>query len=196
MTVTDVIAFARSGELKKLSEVTYDDTTLISYINLGLIEIYKRFNLSTKEQSIDLDDNTTIYALNSDCMKVLNIFDENGDEYNLNDESDVLSIFEVNWNEIQVPNPDTGATISVIYMAEPTTMTAVGDTVPIPSQYLEPLLHYIGYRAHSAQNGNVNAENSTHYTRFEMSCKRLETLGLTQSDDVINKYTTQEKGYV
>lgn len=196
MTVNNVITQLRSAEFKGLSTKGFSDTDILSYVNLGLIELYKRFKLKTSESIIDLTNDDTIYELPEDCMYVLEVYDEDGDIYSLNDEDDQLSILTPSWNEIQVPNPEEGASISVIYIANPDWLTDVESTIPIPAQMLEALLHYCGYRGHLAQNGDAQSENNVHYIRFEASCKRLSELGLFAQDDLNYKLTTQDKGYV
>ena len=75
--------------------------------------------------------------------------------------------------------------ISVIYKPAPTWLVYIDETsltqkIPIPPQLIEPLLHYIGYRAHGSMDGNIKAENNTHYMRFVASCDRIEQLGLVR----------------
>ena len=55
--------------------------------------------------------------------------------------------------------------------------------VALPTVLLEPLLHYIGYRAHGAVNGSIQAENSTHYTRYEAACNKVLEMGGLPADD-------------
>ena len=182
MTVGDVVTQLKYGELRSLA--TKDDNVAItSYINLALIALYGRFKLKKSEQLISMVNNIVEYTLNPDLMTIDAIYDENGDEFALDDETSLFSINQVDFNTIQVPNPITGTTISVVYLTAPQTLiyvdaTSLNDIVPIPQQLLEPLLHYIGYRAHGAMNGDIKAENNTHYMRYEASVKRIKDLGL------------------
>ena len=57
-------------------------------------------------------------------------------------------------------------------------------TLPVPLQLTEALLHYIGYRAHGAMNGSIEAETNTHYQRFEASCQRAIAQGMYTSDSL------------
>lgn len=196
MTVQEVINFARYSELDKLSDKSITDDKVLSYINLGIIELYKRFTLKTSEQVIAISDNVTTYTLNTDVLNIVEVVDEEGNLYSLNNENDALSILTPSWNEIQVPNPRTGTSLSVIYIATHSLLTNLTDVVPIPLSLLEALLHYIGYKAHAAQNGSIQAENNTHYTRFEASCKRALDLGVTTQDDLNYRYSTAERGFL
>jgi hypothetical protein len=196
MTVGDILDDAKYGELQQLS-VKDNDKLIISYINLALLELYKRFHLRTDEQLVTLSAAQTIYTLDPAPITILGVYDEKGNEYSINDENDALSVFTVSYNKLQIPNPVDGAVVYVIYEAEPDVLTYAGtgnvaDTstrnqpVPIPASLREALLHYIGYRGHGSVNGAINAENNTHYMRFEASCAKADELNLVTRDDLVS----------
>jgi len=196
MTLNDVVTQLKYGELRSVASRN-DMDAIVSYVNLALIALYSRFSLKVSEQLIPMQDNITEYLLNEDAMTIRAIYDENGDEFALDDETSLFSIMQVDFETIQVPNPSTGATLSVIYLPAPTTLTYIDETsltsrVPIPPQLLEPLLHYVGYRAHGSMNGDIKAENNTHYMRYEASCKRIEDLGVVRKA-VIPAHVSQQE---
>ena len=196
MTLNDVVTQLKYGELRSVASKD-DMDAIVSYVNLALIALYSRFSLKVSEQLIPMQDNITEYLLNEDAMTIRAIYDENGDEFALDDETSLFSIMQVDFETIQVPNPLTGATLSVIYLPAPTTLTYIDETsltsrVPLPSQLLEPLLHYVGYRAHGSMNGDIKAENNTHYMRYEASCKRIEDLGVVRKAVVPAHVSQQE----
>jgi len=182
MTLGDVVTQSKYGELHSLA-IKNDNIAITSYVNLALQALYNRFMLKVSEQIIPMKDNIVEYTLNDDVMTIEGIYDENGDEFALDDDTNLFSILQVDFETIQVPNPSTGATLSVIYKASPKILTYVDESslnsrIPIPPQLLEPLLHYIGYRAHGSVHGDIKAENNTHYMRFIASCNEIEKLGL------------------
>lgn len=200
MTIQQAVDLATNGELKNLA-IASDTNAVIGFINLGLIELYKRFTLDVKEYLIELQDGVEIYTMPNDYMWLVTAYDEVTETSDdivsiipVNEEDNPASINTVSWNQIQVPVTIAGAYISIIYVAAPTyfTVNDLSETLPIPPQMLEALLHYIGYRAHTALDGNMQAENSTHYKRFELSCNRLEERGMLTSDDLSmsNRYET------
>jgi hypothetical protein len=196
MTLNDIVTQLKYGELRSVASKD-DMDAIVSYVNLALIALYSRFSLKVSEQLIPMQDNITEYLLNEDVMTIRAIYDENGDEFTLDDETSLFSIMQVDFETIQVPNPSTGATLSVIYLPAPTTLTYIDETsltsrIPLPSQLLEPLLHYIGYRAHGSMNGDIKAENNTHYMRYEASCKRIEDLGVVRKAVVPAHVSQQE----
>jgi hypothetical protein len=212
MTVADVIEYAKYGELAQLGvvvnlkstdpvEVVDAEKQILSYINLGLVELYKRFDLSTKEVVIPLLDNVTIYTITDAYYNnVYAVYGEDGKELGLNNQDDPLSVLTPSYNTVQVPNPITGTSIYVIYSASPTALvwaTPLSSiTVPLPSSMLEALLHYVGYRAHGAMNGNVDTENNTHYMRFDASCNKLKEIGMFADDGLTSDTKLEDKGWV
>ena len=215
MKLSTIIRQATSGELKNLA-VSNEEDVIVDYINLAMIALYARFPLKIEEAMLNLQTAKTLYRLDGtdsdvevegapieedNVLAVLDAFDESG-RISINDEDDDLSIFTASYNTIQVPISLAGAYISVIYQAAPEEVVYVdsGDgsatdtDVPLPKQLLEPLLHYIGYRAHGAVEGNVQAENNTHLMRFEASCARAEALGMVPADSYNRKNSV--KGFL
>ena len=197
MIVGDVLDLAKASELQTLA-VRKDDKSILGYINLGLLELYKRFPIETKEVILELESGTSEYILPSDCMYLVSAYSEVPEDSELpyielpiNEEDHPLSVNTVSWNKVQVPQAVDGAYISLIYVASPEMIrydevseSHLMQDIPIPPQMIEALLHYVGYRAHAATDGDIEAENTTHYTRFEASCARIEKSGLFTSDDL------------
>ena len=183
MTVQNVLDYAKHGELKQLA-VKDDVPAVLSYINLALIEVYKRFNLKIKEEIVTLSENITEYTMPDDFMLISGVYNEAGEYYVINDENDALSILTPSYDTIQVPNVTEGARISVMYKPAPVFLVDLADVVPIPVQVLECLLHYIGYRGHGSISGELKMENNSHYMRFEASVQRVLDLGLITVDTV------------
>lgn len=191
-----IIDAAKKGELQNLA-VSEDTETIIGYINLGLIELYKRFPVQLKEDMISLEDNTYLYSMPADFMWLVSVTEQvdiNGElvtvDVSINNRHDERSIFIVNWNTVKVPLIVDRSDLSFTYVVTPPTYTIADLTneVAIPIQMVEALLHYVGYRGHTAQSGEVQAENSTHYTRFNASCARLEASGAFSDDDMDMQY--------
>ena len=201
---------AKAGELKNL---VLDTDTILAALNLGIIELYKRFPLRVEEAIVTLG-NKEYYKMDgtdpdvdmptdAPYMWIVRAYGEvpmdcdvSVNELPINDEDNILSINTVNWCTIQVPASIDNETISLIYVAAPVLLTAVdlNKTLPIPPQLYEALLHYVGYRAHGALDGNIQAENSTHYQRFEASCQRAKESGMYTTDSM--EMDRNMKGFV
>lgn len=234
MTVEDVFDHAKYGELSQLGVVknlTSSDQTkvnaaakqVLSYLNMGLIELYKRFSLRTEETVITMLNSQTIYEISAqgvidgylsaypgDYNGVIAAYNEVGDEYPINEEEEPLSIMTPSWNTVQIPNPVTGEGVYLIYSAAPDRVVwdTIGATdldkytntlakvVSIPPVMLEALLLYIGYRGHGTRDSNINTENNTHLMRFEASCNRILAEGHITQEGLKRTRSLEDKGFV
>lgn len=150
MTVREIITLAQSGELLQISPTIRDnDNTVVAFINLGLIEIYKRFILRTEEAILTLKDGKTVYKLDgTDTTTVLvngveipcvvmgpskymymvaaygpglneGDYTSNDIVLPINEEDNPLSINTVSYSEVQVPLITETSQISIIYATLP-----------------------------------------------------------------------------
>ncbi len=182
MTVNDVVTQLKYGELRSIA-IKDDIPAIVSYINLALQALYNRFTLKVDEYVLVMEDNITEYTLPDNLSIIDSVYNENGEELSLDDPMDVNGILRVSYDTVQVPNPIAGDALSIVYISIPAKIVYVDETsltqkIPLPSQLMEPLLHYIGYRAHGSMDGNIKAENNTHYMRFVASCDRIDQLGV------------------
>lgn len=210
----------RTGELDSLSKKDKTDQKIVTYINMGLIALYSRFQLATEEAIVTLrpDIAKTTYTLNStdadvnvnghamtddEFMSIVAAYNEDGTTINVNDDKDPGSIFTVAYNKLQIPILEDNAYVSIIYRKNPTLVVFVDDgsggavdaDVALPMQLLEPICHYVGYRAHGAVDGKLTTENNSHYTRYDAACKRVEQLGAITADDTTMS-TVRSKGFI
>ena len=215
MTIQEAIDMAKRGKLKN-SNIVNNDAAILDTLNLGLVELYKRFPLRVDEAIITLRDGKTEYKMdgtdvdvsmpdNSQFMWIVAAYQEVTDEVEVNkvltvqipvnEEENPLSIQTVAWNTIQIPTVNDGAYVSLIYTAAPDLLTASDLTValPLPPQMLEPLMEYMCYQANSTLDAEVDTDK--YYQRFEASCSRIELRGMTTSDD-LDMSDRQLKGFV
>ena len=211
MTVASIINYAKYSELSQLgvvknlkstraAEVQEAEKQILSYINLGLIELYKRFTMRSEEEIVAMVEGQSLYTLTDPLLnKVYEVYDENGKPYPLNDETNVNSINTPSYNVIQIPTISLGNSVFVIYNSAPDELLWNADLttvdIPIPPIMLEAMLHYVGYRGHGATDGNVDAENNTHYMRFDKSCRKLVEEGAVSSDEIIMSKSLEDKGF-
>lgn len=204
MTVKQVIDLAKASELTGLPAASKDETVL-GFINLGVLELYKRFTLSVEEWIIALEDGQSYYTAPEDFMWIIAAYGEVGmdsvQEVNVlpvNEEDNPLSINTVGWNKVQVPLSVTGAYVSIIYAATPEvySVTDMDKTVNIPPQMIEALLAYIGWRANSTIDTGIQTEDTVWYNRFESSCSRLEVKGFINANDMVMTNRLNMRGFV
>lgn len=204
MTIRQVIDLAKTSELANLS-IGNKDEIVLGYINLGMIELYKRFNLRVEEWVITLEDNVDIYTTPSDFMWAIAAYGEVTDnqtdsvnELPINEEDNPLSINTVKWNKAQIPLSIAGAYVSVIYAASPVyyAMTDLEKEIDLPIQMIDAMLAYIGYKANSTIDSGIQTEDSVWYAKFEASCARLEEKSMHNSNDMFMNKRLDTRGFV
>ena len=204
MTVRQVIELAKASELSGLSIASKDDV-ILGFINIGVLELYKRFTLKVEEYIVTLEDNVSIYKMPDDFMWLVTAYGEVDSRSSelvnvlpINESDNPLSVNTVSWNKVQIPVSKNGSYVSLIYVASPAmyNLTDIDDTLDLPAQMLEPLLSYIGYRANSAIDTGVQTEDNAWYIRFENSCTRVRTEGMINSNDMFTNGRIDTRGFV
>lgn len=204
MTVRQVIDLAKASELNGLGKASTDEI-VVGYINLAMIELYKRFGLRNKEWLIELVDGVDIYTMPADFMWAVAAYGEVDirsteivNQLPINEEDNPLSINTVSWNKLQVPVAVSGAYISVIYVASPDvyTINDLEEVLDLPPQMLEALLAYVGYKGNSTIDSGVQTEDNAWYIRFEASCNKIREYGVMTSDDMYMNKRLSTRGYV
>ena len=204
MTVRQVIDLAKSSELNGLGVASRDDV-ILGFINLGVLELYKRFTLRNEEYVIELVDGVDIYTMPANFMWVVAAYGEVDvrsteivNQLPINEEDNPLSVNSVGWNKLQVPVAVGGAYISIIYVAKPDVyeLDDMNVEIDIPPQMIEALLAYIGYRGNSTVDSGVQTEDNAWYMRFEASCNKLREYAMVTSDDMYMNKRLSMRGFV
>lgn len=195
MIVQDVIDLSKYSELNSLA-IKSDNNAIITLMNMGIMELYKRFPLAINEFIVDLEDNKIFYDLPSDFMYPLEAYgevDENSTtkeapELPINDTDEPFSIFFPNHTQVQIPVVASGEHISILYASKPPRLTIndLNAELPIPDALIEALVYYIGFRAHTGIRSDGQSENSMHWIRFDQSCKKARELGVAYPLDSWN----------
>lgn len=163
MYLSEVFDFLSFGELAHLSIGGGDKSQIgieiidypkvITNINMGLIELHKRFVIKESELTLQLYNQITTYYLKSeyaasnttstqtykyildatqavpfqdDIMVLTHVFDELGDEFLLNDIDDTTSLYTPTQNTLQVPFPSDDQTLLITYRASPSRIDYAG----------------------------------------------------------------------
>lgn len=204
MTIGQVIELAKVSELNGL-KVGDNTSSVLGFLNLGVLELYKRFSLKVEEHIIALQDMVDIYTMPANYMWIIAAYGEvdirstdTVNELPINEEDNPLSINTVGWNKIQVPVSISGAYVSIIYVAKPEmyTLDDLDVELDLPPQMLEALLAYIGYRANSAIDTGVQTEDNAWYIRFDNSCSRIRQESMINSDDMFMSNRISKRGFV
>jgi hypothetical protein len=210
MKVSDVINFAITSELKQLSVANIDKTNkdrsanilaLISYINQGVIELYKRFGLATQSATLNNLYDGASWTMGEDYLYITYAKgnDDDESEIPINDEDADMSLFTPAPYQLFLSQDEDLVTtiteINITYMAVPPLLTKETDIVLLPVQFLEALLNYMAFKGHSSLSAQPNQDNNTYYQRFEASCQRIKNDGLNTIDNVSNE-KLGDRGFV
>jgi hypothetical protein len=151
MLLSDLFKTLTYGELSQLSFGGVEDSgiqeedypRIISHIQLGLTELYKRFPLRIEEIIIQQEDHIQTYYLEpqfaqtntestepykyimdseyqpfkNNVLKIERVFNEQGEELFTNDDAEYWSVHTPTYNSIQVPYPEKENAMSVEYRA-------------------------------------------------------------------------------
>ena len=223
MKVSQFLSFVRDSELSNLSSNSFTDDRLISFMNLGIIELSKRFRLATKVETIQTSMYTHIYTLrHSDVINILDIIDSKGKslisqkisdsenyDYKLMSNNSFLLKRKVDYVESithtkfrgggelenlqEVPAPDLS--LVVVYSAIADLVEDKEDDLPIPELFIEALMSYVGYKAYRTLGANGQSDSSEKWKVFEYCCTLAANSSFAGNDTILSS-SVQSKGFI
>ena len=217
MLVSELISLARSSELNGLSEVNMTTEKMLGFVNLGIIELSKKFNMVTKVEVIRTSPYTNVYSLrNTDVVQILEIFDSNGKEliryttidgenydyrlvgfntFLLKREEQYVTEYDENTGMAiidEVSSPDKE--LAVVYRGIADKVTSVLEEVPISDVFMDALLSYIGYKANSAVATN-EFETTRLWNRYMNSINEITLAGFDAFTDIPSR-SVASRGFI
>ena len=222
MKVSQILSIVRDSELSNVSSNSFTDDRLISFMNLGIIELSKRFRLATKVETIQTSMYTHIYTLrHSDVINILDIIDSKGKslipqrisdsenyDYKLMsnnsfllkrkfDYVDSITHTKVKGGELEdlqeVQAPDLS--LVVVYSAIADLITNKEDDLPIPELFIEALMSYVGYKSYRTLGVNGQNDSSEKWKVFEYCCSLVTNSSFAGNDTILGN-SVQSKGFV
>lgn len=217
MLVSELISLARSSELNGLSEVNMTTEKMLGFVNLGIIELSKKFNMVTKVEVIRTSPYTNVYSLrNTDVVQILEIFDSNGKEliryttidgenydyrlvgfntFLLKREEQYVTEYDENtgidiMDEVSSPDKE----LAVVYRGIADKVTSVLEEVPISDVFMDALLSYIGYKANSAVATN-EFETTRLWNRYMNSINEITLAGFDAFTDIPSR-SVASRGFI
>ncbi len=185
---------------------------IVAHINLGLIELAKRFPIKVRSTIIQQQDDVSIYTLDrkhaqSNTMSVYNKYimdsasvpfhntvfkietvkNELGEELPLNDPKNVLSVTTPAYNKIQIAYPSSANAVEVLYRSTLDKIEVDGlrpgsTEVEIPPSMLSALLLFVAYRVFNGLSDG-NRDSDSYLNKFEMACAKIKELSLINHDE-------------
>ena len=178
MLVEDILDIAKVGPLNNLL-VAQHDNIIIKFIDLGISELYRRFNMSIKVETILTNPLLALYELrNPDVSLFLSLHDSSHKELR---QSDVLGSNQVDYKVINfrsfLLNTPKDELLYAVYKASPSKVVDIKDVIDLPDSMIDALLMYVAYMGHSTINKDNTNEASTYNKRFEYACANLDNQG-------------------
>lgn len=222
MKVSQFLSFVRDSELSNLSSNSFTDDRLISFMNLGIIELSKRFRLATKVETIQTSMYTHMYTLrHSDVINILDIIDSTGKslipqrtsdsesyDYKLMSNNSFLLKRKFDYVESITHTPVKGGELEdlqevqapdlslvVVYSAIADLVTDKEDDLPIPELFIEALMSYVGYKLYRSLGVNGQNDSSEKWKVFEYCCSLVTNSSYAGNDNILGN-SVQSKGFV
>lgn len=222
MKVSQFLSVVRDSELSNLSSNSFTDDKLISFMNLGIIELSKRFRLATKVETIQTSMYTHIYTLrHSDVINILDIIDSKGKslipqrtsdsenyDYKLMSNNSFLLKRKFDYVESITHTPVKGGELEdlqevqapdlslvVVYSAIADLVTDKEDDLPIPELFIEALMSYVGYKLYRSLGVNGQNDSSEKWKVFEYCCSLVTNSSFAGNDAILGN-SVQSKGFV
>lgn len=165
---------------------------LLSFINLGIVALHRKFVLDTKVIEKDVVDSINFVEIRDKDVGIL-LEVMSGDNTPLrfpSVESVDYDIKEVSRGKFLLSKP-TFDKLFFIYTLTPARLTSLNEELPIPDLMLEALLHYMCYKGFSTLPSTVNQSpitmNDFYFKRFNKECTVLKDEGFDVVEDVISK---------
>ena len=183
MLVQDVLDLAKI-KLGNLA-ISKNNNALIKMIYLGESELFRRFNLSIKSETIRVNSNLSLYELrNNDVALLLSVYDREGVELKQSDviDSRIWDYKIINYKSFILNKPSDGL-LYAVYKASPTVLADPNDEIDLPDAMIDALLLYVAYMAHNtitsfdASKRGGMTESDLLYQKFLAACNELDMQG-------------------
>lgn len=181
MLVREVISLAKI-RLKNLSASKNDDV-LLTVLNLGVSDLYRRFNLKISSETVFTSKDLSVYELrNDDVNMLLYLFNREGKELK---QSDVLDSMDYDYKILNyrtfMLRHFIPSYVFAVYKANPIRLMDDEDEIDLPDAMISPLVTYMASQIEHTTNvwerGQVKMEASYHWQMYEKECQELIAQG-------------------
>lgn len=210
----------------KLDEAKHPQ--IVQYANDGLLRLFSRFILKEKEVIIEQTEHVINYHLRrefavssnssavrhryildddrapfvEDVIKILEVYDEDGCQYVLNDKDNTKSLFTPRPNTLQIPAPVNEAKVSILYQARHRLLDdrpehILNQEIEIPFFFENALQNYIAYKVYSDMNGQENIiKGDRNLAAYEAICLDAEARDLVNQTFQTSHQKLEQRGFV
>ena len=199
MKVDEVMSICKI-RLKNLS-ASKNDSTMLQLINLGISDLYRRFNLKLASETILVHTDMNVYELrNDDVSMLLYVYSREGRELRSSDVLDGLDYDYkiINYKTFMLRHLFDGY-VYALYKGNPIKLIDNKDEIDLPDAMIPVLATYVCSQIEHTTNvwerGQVKMEPSFYNQMYEKECQDLINQGYLVP---INTETVaiQMKGYI
>ena len=200
-------------------------SALFHYLNEALTKLHARFLLKENELTVLTFSHITKYDLikqhaitaeakpgvtqfiydsinnpfQGDVIKVLRVMGQNGLELPLNDDGKRYSLFTPRPNRLQIPYPDHGTHINVVYQAKHPYIE-YGDLcaqIDLPEVLESALTSYIAGGVYGNMNGQEHTvKGQEHMLKYEAHCQQVIEMDLVSNSTSTTTEKFDDRGFV
>ena len=143
---------------------------------------------------IDNEDNPFDHAV----IKILQVYDQYGNEFLINDRDNPCSLFTPQGNVLEVPNPQERMPLTINFQTfgAPILGDTLDETIDIPMVLEKALTSYIaGHVLGNMNSQESNAKSQEHLARFEAICAEAEDKDLLSNSSVSSNTKFEKRGW-
>lgn len=183
--------------------ISRDDDALYQYLNMGLSDLYEKFNIGIKSETVTIVSEQAVYQLkSSEANLIIRLYDETGRELQDNDVvgGKGWEYKLVNYKTFILNKPYNGL-MYVLYKSAPIEVKDTNDILDIPSIFKEVLMLYMMYLGTSTIRSDASKDSGgwdarNHFIQiYNGKCQELAMNGY-QIGIGIESLPINIKGYV
>lgn len=199
---------------------------LAAFVNTSLQTLYARFNLLERELTLRLYTGYPTYLLEErfadthpatgpkfiednsgnifteDVVKILQVFNEDGDEIAMNDPGDPTAVFTPTSTSLLVPWAVDGDCLHVLYQAkhpkiQHTAPVEATQEILLPEALIPALEAHVAYQVFSPMNGQEHvAKAAEQLARYETLCLEVEVRDLASTSLIQTHTKLEDRGFL
>lgn len=183
ISVERVLNTAKDIVLSQLP-IKENENAILRAIDLGVVELYRRFNLSIDTEVQDIVPNVHVYKIKDESVSQLLYIYDPVNSRNLNSPEIYDNDFDykqLNYRTFIITKPEKYKQLIFIYKSNiKKAITNKYDVIDIPLDFYNALVDFVAYKCHITLNNDNLKEMDTHYKRFELACADLVNSGFKQ----------------
>lgn len=189
---------------------------LITLVNAGLLDLYTRFPIRTRDLTLQLSDgqniypllaiyaesdpaietkyildSTSVYKFTDNILSIDEVYNEIGESVPLNDAHNPDSVFTPSAAELQVPYVSRENMLSVIYRATPDiigidVVDPSNEEVDLPYHFMEAITSFIAWKMYTPIDGSENPKGIQYLSAYLAAIKIIKDTGTAIEDSFSN----------